>query len=143
MVDLRYLERESIGQIPHRLEPFAFASYAPLAEADGTPDAVLLQGNARAMMLLAEAALAAGLAHEGATMGRPTCSILPETVRTGRAVPSFGCAGNRIYTGLPDGELWYGLPGPGLESIVSQLAVIAHANRELDRFHAARVAAAQ
>ena len=54
------------------------------------PDVVLVHGNARQLMLLAEAAQAAGVAGGGAAMGRPTCAVLPEAINSARRI---------IYTG--------------------------------------------
>jgi len=44
------------------------------------PDVVLVRGNARQLMLPAEAAQAAGVAGTGAAMGRPTCAVHHETL---------------------------------------------------------------
>ena len=41
------------------------------------PDVVVFRGNARQIMLLSEAARAAGVFEEATTMGRPACAILP------------------------------------------------------------------
>ena len=53
---------EEVPQIPTRKTPLRVAVYAPLAAAPVPPDVVLVRGNARQLMLLAEAAQAAGVA---------------------------------------------------------------------------------
>jgi uncharacterized protein (DUF169 family) len=116
------------------------AVYAPLAEVSGEPDVVLVRGNARQVMLLAEAARAAGIGPEAGLMGRPTCAAIPEVLRTGRAVASLGCIGNRVYTGLADGELYFALPGKHIGAVLDQLATIVNANGQLEAYHRARVA---
>ena len=63
--------------MPRRTEPFGVAVYAPLAEAPVDPDVVLVRGDARQIMLVAEAARAAGIGHDGAAMGRPACAMIP------------------------------------------------------------------
>ena len=80
MVGLSYLKMEDVPQIPTRKTPLQVAVYAPLAVAPVPPDVVLVRGNARQLMLLAEAAQAAGVAGTGATMGRSTCAVLPEAI---------------------------------------------------------------
>ncbi|HKO04200.1 MAG TPA: DUF169 domain-containing protein [Candidatus Acidoferrales bacterium] len=143
MVQLQYIRMEEIPQIPQRRRPFGVASYAPLDGATFPPDAVLVRGNARAIMLLAEAASAAGApVHEG-VMGRPTCAFIPVTTEGGRAAASAGCIGNRVYTGLRDDEMYFSIPGRQLDAVVSKLEIIATANRELESFHQNRRAATQ
>jgi uncharacterized protein (DUF169 family) len=78
MVGLSYLKMEEVPQIPTRKTPLRVAVYAPLSRAPVAPDVVLVRGNARQLMLLAEASQSAGVAGSGPTMGRPTCAVLPE-----------------------------------------------------------------
>ncbi len=135
MVGLQYLSMEEVPAIPRREEPFGVAIYAPLADAPVDPDVVLVRGNARQIMLVAEAARAAGVGHEGPTLGRPACSMIPEALRAARGNTSLGCIGNRVYTGLGDGELYFTIPGGALEAVVAKLETIVRANRELEHYH--------
>ncbi|HVN07722.1 MAG TPA: DUF169 domain-containing protein [Patescibacteria group bacterium] len=142
MVQLEYIRMEEIPQIPQRRKPMKIASYAPLDAATFPPDAVLVRGNARAIMLLAEAAAAAGApVHEG-VMGRPTCAFIPVTADHGQAAASAGCIGNRVYTGLRDDEMYFSIPGAQLERVIAKLETIVRANTELESFHRQRRAAA-
>ena len=138
MVQLQYIKMEEIPSIPRRQSPFRVALYAPLADSPFEPDVVLIRGTAKQLMLAAEAAQAAGAASGGATMGRPTCAILPESLRSGQATASFGCIGNRVYTGLGDDEGYYAIPGQRVGDVVSKLAAIVAANRQLRGFHESR-----
>jgi uncharacterized protein (DUF169 family) len=138
MVGLQYIKAEEISMIPRRRNRFGVAIYAPLAAAPCDPDVVLVRGTVRQLMLLAEAAQAAGAAGGGATMGRPTCAVIPETLQSGKTATSFGCIGNRVYTGVGDDEGYYALPGSKVAEIVGKLAVITEANRQLESFHRAR-----
>ena len=138
MVGLEYIKMEEVARLPRRTEPFKFAVYAPLSEASFEPDLVFVRGNARQMMLVAEAAQAVGIGHEGAAMGRPACAMIPETLRSGRGTTSLGCIGNRVYTGLGDEELYFSIPGSKIAAVVEKLATILKANRELEKFHRAR-----
>lgn len=141
MVGLSYLKMEDVPRIPTRKTPLQVAVYAPLAAAPVSPDVVLVRGNARQLMLLAEAAQAAGVAGTGATMGRPTCAVLPEAINSARTAASFGCVGNRVYTGADDTEAYFAIPGAQLGAVEAKLAVIVRANEELEKFHRARAVA--
>jgi uncharacterized protein (DUF169 family) len=142
MVGLKYLKLAEVPAIPRRTTPLKVAVYAPLARAEGVPDVVLVRGRAKAMMLLAEAAQAAGLASTTPAMGRPTCAVIPGAMASGRAAHSFGCIGNRVYTGASDDDAYFAIPGASLAELTSALETIAHANVELAKFHTARAAAA-
>src|SRR5947208_3216582 len=77
-------------------------------------------------------------ASGSATMGRPSCAVLPEALQAGRTATSFGCIANRVYTGLGDDEGYYAMPGAKVADVVSKLAVIVEANRQLEAFHKSR-----
>ena len=141
MVGMQYLTMAEIPMIPRRQATFQVALYAPLALATFTPDVVLVRGTVKQLMLLAEAARSAGVAGGGATMGRPTCAVLPESLQSEQTASSFGCIGNRVYTGLGDDEGYYAIPGAKVADVVRKLAIIIEANRQLEVFHQARVGA--
>jgi uncharacterized protein (DUF169 family) len=141
MVELSYLKMQDVPQIPRLETPLRVAVYAPLAAAPVPPDVVVVRGNARQLMLLAEAAQAAEVAGSGATMGRPTCAVLPEAINSGRTAASFGCVGNRVYTGASATDAYFAIPGAQLEAVEASLAVIVRANQELEKFHRARAGA--
>jgi uncharacterized protein (DUF169 family) len=138
MVGLQYLRMEEIGALPRRTEPFKVAVYAPLAEAPVPPDVVLVRGRARQIMLVAEAARAAGLAGDAAAMGRPACAMIPAVLDGPGAITSLGCIGNRVYTDLGDDELYFTIPGGRIGDVVERLETVLHANRELEQYHQAR-----
>jgi uncharacterized protein (DUF169 family) len=135
MAGLQYLRMEEVPQIPTRKAPFQVAVYAPLDAAPMLPDVVLVRGNARQLMLLAEAAQAAGVAGASPAMGRPTCAVLPESINSERTAASFGCIGNRVYTGAADDDAYFAIPGGHLQAVEEKLAVIVRANEELEKFH--------
>jgi uncharacterized protein (DUF169 family) len=140
MVGLSYVKMEEVAQIPSRKTALRVAVYAPLDRATSAPDVVLVRGNARQLMLLSEAARAAGVAGVAPVLGRPTCAMIPAAIDSGRATMSLGCIGNRVYTGIGDDESYVAIPGERLPAIEAQLAVIVRANDELEKFHRARVA---
>jgi uncharacterized protein (DUF169 family) len=141
MIELKYLKAEEISAIPHRAEPLMVAAYAPLASASFAPDVVVFRGNVRQIMLLSEAARAAGVFENGTVMGRPACAMLPQAIASSSGVASVGCIGNRVYTGLADGEMYLTVPGDAVVRLLGQLATIMSANLELEAFHRARAAA--
>jgi len=142
MVGLSYLTMDDVARIPSRKTPMEVAVYAPLQLAPVPPDVVLVRGNARQLMLLAEASQAAGVSGSGATMGRPTCAVLPEAINSTRTAASFGCVGNRVYTGADETEAYFAVPGAHLAAVEQKLSTIVHANQELEKFHKARAGAA-
>jgi uncharacterized protein (DUF169 family) len=139
MIGLGYLRQEDIPEIPRREASFGVAIYAPLAAVPCAPDVVLVRGNARQMMLVAEAAGALGLSGDGALMGRPTCAMIPAAIQSGQVTTSLGCVGNRVYTSLGDDELYAAIPWAHLAPLIDRLAAIVTANRELEHFHRARM----
>jgi uncharacterized protein (DUF169 family) len=138
MIGLEYLQGDEVNSIPRRHEPMQVAAYAPLADATFAPDVVIFRGNARQLMLMSEAARSAGLFGGGDILGRPACAMIPLSESTGGAVASFGCIGNRVYTGLGNDEFYVVIPGRGLAKTLERLAVILNANEQLEAFHRAR-----
>lgn len=140
MVGLSYLRMEEVAEIPRRQSPLQYAVYAPLAKTPLPPDVVLIRGNARQLMLLAEAAQRAGIAGASPAMGRPTCAVLPEAINGERTAVSFGCIGNRVYTGAGDDQAYFAVPGSQLAALERGLAEIVPANEALRTFHEQRAA---
>ena len=139
MVGLQYLKMEDVAKIPTRTQPFGVAVYSPIDRAPLPADVVLVRGNARQLMLLAEASEAAGTSGDAPTMGRPTCAVIPQAIESARTSASFGCIGNRVYTGLDDNEAYFAIPGSALAAVEERLRVMVNANAELEKFHRSRV----
>lgn len=139
MVQLEYLDMDEVPDIPQRKETFSVALYAPLVDAVFDPDAVLISGTARQIMLLAEAARSAGIACDSSMVGRPTCAAIPAVMQSGRSATNLGCIGNRVYTKIGDDELYFIVNGAKLDQVVDRLVVIVNANNELEKFHRARL----
>ena len=139
MVKLEYLATEEIPQIPQLAGGFGVALYAPLLEAEFEPDVVLLTGTARQIMLLAEAAAAAGVASDGSMVGRPTCAVIPAVIESQSTGTNLGCIGNRVYTELEDDEFYFVIAGSKLQLVSEKLVTIVEANRVLADHHQARL----
>lgn len=140
MIELQYLDGEEIPRIPHRTDPLRIAAYAPLDRATFDPDVVVFRGNARQIMLLSEAARAAGAFEGGTAMGRPACAMLPRALDAATGVASVACIGNRVYTELGDNELYLAVPGHALQATLKRLETILNANVALEAFHRERAA---
>jgi uncharacterized protein (DUF169 family) len=136
MSQIGYVKREEVPQIPRWSQPPAAVAYARLEDATLPPDVVVVAGSARAAMLLAEASMAAG-ASSGLTLPRPTCMAIP-AAHAGGTTMSLGCIGNRVYTDLPDDELYSMIRGRDLESVVEALGRIVSANEQLTSYHEGR-----
>jgi uncharacterized protein (DUF169 family) len=133
MADIGYIRMEEVGGIPRLPQAPGVVIYAPLGETPVDPDVVLITGAPGRLMLLLEAATRAGLALQP-LFGRPTCMAVPAALGNA-VVSSMGCIGNRIYTDLPDGEMYTTLAGARLAEVAAQLDTIAHANAVLTDYH--------
>jgi len=139
MVELEYIDMQEVAELPRRAEPFGVVIYAPLLDADFEPDVVLVSGNAKQLMLLAEATHSAGVDCATSMVGRPTCAAIPAVIESGCSATNLGCIGNRIYTGIADEELYFAVNGARIDRVIDRLKVIVNANRELEQFHRGRL----
>ncbi len=69
------------------------------------------------------------------TLGRPGCAVLPLAINTGVAALSFGCKGNRTFTGLPDNEMYQAIPGDKWETVLAAVSDIIAANTKMERYY--------
>jgi uncharacterized protein (DUF169 family) len=139
MTGLGYLRMEEVPGIPVLPRPPGVVVYAPLGDAPVEPDVALFWGPASRVMLLQEAGLRAGVAANLNTLGRPTCMAVPAAMTLGM-VASTGCIGNRVYTGIEDGDLYAAVAGKDLPKLAEATATIKAANDTLMDYHRARLA---
>jgi uncharacterized protein (DUF169 family) len=139
MFDLCFLRPEEVPGIPRLPKDPAAILFAPLGDAPVAPSAVLFTTPTDSAMLLNETANRAGAGSTLPLLGRPSCMALPEAMLHG-TVTSLGCIGNRVYTGLEEGELYVVVPGAKLESVSLALGVIATANPTVEKFARGRQA---
>lgn len=139
MSQIGYVKMEEVPDIPRLSKEPRAVTYAPLGDAPIEPDVVLFAGAASQIMLLHEAAMRAGCAAELPILGRPTCMALPAAIEHGSVVSS-GCIGNRVYTGLDEGEMYLVVPGKDLSRVASDLETVVSANAELAQYHRQRKA---
>jgi uncharacterized protein (DUF169 family) len=137
MTGVGYIKMEEIPGI-HRLPRTpGVVIYAPLGDTPVDPDVVLIAGRPGRIMLLGEAALAAGVGSQSPLLGRPTCMAIPAAMAHG-VVASSGCIGNRVYTDLGEDELYVVIPGQDLAKVVDHAQTIAAANAQLADYHRGR-----
>jgi uncharacterized protein (DUF169 family) len=137
MSDIGYMRMEEVPGIPVLSKTPATVVYAPLGDTPVDPDVVLFWGPAARVMLLQEAANRAGIAAGLNTFGRPTCMAVPAALALGM-VASTGCVGNRVYTGIEEGELYAAVPGKDLAKLAETTGTISSANAKLMEYHQAR-----
>jgi uncharacterized protein (DUF169 family) len=140
MGEIGYIRMEEIPGVFQLKETPGAVVYAPLGETPVAPSVVLALGTPGCVMMLAEAATRAGVMSSLPLLGRPTCMALPATLANGTAT-STGCIGNRVYTGLAEGELYITLRGSDLERIAAEIDTILSANLALTTYHQERQAA--
>jgi uncharacterized protein (DUF169 family) len=137
MASIGYVRADEVPGIPVLATTPAVVVYAALGDTPIDPDVVMFCGPAARVMLLQEAAIGAGVASSIATFGRPTCMALPASLASG-IVMSTGCVGNRVYTGVDEGEMYAAVPGKYLEKIAEASRVVRAANTKLQEYHEAR-----
>lgn len=138
MGELGYISMDEVPGIPRQESQFQNAVYAPLADTQDAPDVVIISGTPKQMMLLTEAATAAGIGAENGVMGRPTCAVIPAVIQSDRTASSLGCIGNRVYTALSDDDFYFAFPGKHIDVLVEKLETILSANRALEEYHQQR-----
>jgi uncharacterized protein (DUF169 family) len=136
MTGIGYIRMEEVPSLPRLAATPGVIVYAPLGETPVEPDAVLVAGEPGRLMLLHEAAARIGIGVQP-IFGRPTCMAVPASI-TQSVVSSMGCAGNRIYTGLRDSELYTTISGSLIRAVSENLATIAHANAVLTEYYERR-----
>jgi len=144
MVGNGYLQLAEIPSIPKLAATPKFVAYAPASKATFPADVIVLAARPAAAMLIYEAALRAGAGDPlmGA-IGRPACAVLPLTMQSGKAALSFGCKGNRTFTGLPDEELYLAIPAAKWDAVVAVAEEITNANAAMEAHYKAHEAAVQ
>jgi uncharacterized protein (DUF169 family) len=139
MHELEYLKKEEISTIPRRAKTFGVAVYSPWSLSPCEADVVIVQGDAKQIMLLWEAARGVGIHGDGEPMGRPTCGMIPAALQRGQLMISLGCIGNRVYNELADNQMYAALPAERMAEVIKHLETIVEANRQLERFHRERL----
>jgi uncharacterized protein (DUF169 family) len=141
MTSSGYLQMQEVAGIPTLAKPPKFIAYGPADDPKFAADVVLVAARPEQLMTVYESALRAGAA--GAilsSIGRPGCAVLPLATASTEPALSFGCKGNRTYTGIGDAELYLAVPAAKWATIVAALAEIVRANDAMGEYYEAQAA---
>ena len=137
MVSNGYLRMEEVPGIPALTKAPAAVAYAPIDKANFQPDVVIVAANPAQAMMLYEAALRAGVGQAlTSVLGRPGCASLPLAMQSGTAAMSFGCKGNRTFTGIDDSQMYFVVPGAAWQKVVDSLAATVESNLAMGAHYA-------
>lgn len=137
MVQIGYVKMEEVPGIPRVPRTPGAVVYSALGDAPIDPDVAIVSGLASQIMILQEASQRAGVAAQFPVLGRPTCMALPAAMAQGSVVSS-GCIGNRVYTGLGEGEMYVVVRAKDLPSLVREMDTVVSANQQLEQYHQSR-----
>lgn len=145
MVQNHYLEMAEVPGIPTLEAGDKVVAYAPAAVGAFEPTVVLVAAKPSQAMLLYEAALKAGTGNALLNvLGRPGCAVVPLALNGQSSALSFGCMGNRTFTGLPDEELYVAIPGDKWGAVVQQLReTTLGANKAMGAYYRSKLATTQ
>jgi uncharacterized protein (DUF169 family) len=136
MVGAGYIDPDEVSAIPTVADAPRYVAYGPAGKVPFDADVVVVAAAPAQAMLLHEAALRAGVTSMTAPVaGRPACAILPLTMQSNQSALSLGCAGNRITTGLSEGELYSAVPGGSWPAVVDALSAIRSANEAMNAYY--------
>ncbi|HEY7789520.1 MAG TPA: DUF169 domain-containing protein [Vicinamibacterales bacterium] len=140
MVDAGYLRPSDVLSIPTLPRTPAVVAYAPVGQAAFHPDVVLLTVTPAQGMLIYEAALRLGdgSSQMVSALGRPACAVLPFVQGGSQAALSLGCKGNRVYTGLPDDQMYFAIPAAQWERFEEIVRTIVQANGAMGAYYEAK-----
>jgi uncharacterized protein (DUF169 family) len=139
MIDTRYLAPAEVPGIPTLDTAPAAIAYAPAGSSAFAGDVVLAAVTPAQSTLLYEAALMAGVAQmTNAAFSRPSCAILPVSKNDKTLALSFGCKGNRVYTDLPEDEMYISLPAAKWDEITDRLLEVQRSNLTMGNYYQAQ-----
>ncbi|HLY67046.1 MAG TPA: DUF169 domain-containing protein [Chloroflexota bacterium] len=133
MSDNRYFDAAEVPHVPAVPGAKSGIVYGPLADFDGTPDAVLVWVTPQQSMLLQEATGTARWSEQSGipTFGRPSCAAIPAALGRGVATQSLGCMGMRVFTEISQDRLLGVLPRQALDQLPEALQRITDANEKM------------
>jgi uncharacterized protein (DUF169 family) len=139
MVETRYLDMAEVPGIPTLDKAPGAVAYAPASSDAFKADVVLMAATPVQLTLIYEAALKAGISKGAAeATSRPSCAILPASVKSEIIALSFGCRGNRAYTKLGDDEMYVSVPGSKWDEFVDRLIEVQRSNLTMGNYYQAQ-----
>ena len=136
MASVEYFSPAEVAALPVVEKPHENILYGRLDQFPGEAEVVLCILDTRQAMLIAEALGNSSWLQAGqSAFGRPTCAVIPRSLKAGAASMSFGCVGARTYIDLTPGEVVLTLPASEFARLVERLDVIVTANAALAPYH--------
>jgi uncharacterized protein (DUF169 family) len=126
----------TINQVPNVHEPAGTTGptyatvYAPLEKTPFDPHVVVIIGQPRMMLKLAQSILyrTGGRIHSEMSGIQSVCAdAVAHTYMTGRTNFSLGCDGSRKFSGIEDEEMVMGIPGELLPDIAHAIKIVTGA----------------
>lgn len=136
MVSNNYLRMEEVPGIPTLAATPTVVAYGPAGSVPFRADVVVIAANPAQAMLIYEASLRVGAGNALTNvLGRPGCASLPLALGTGVTSLSFGCKGNRTFTGLDDSQMYCVIPGKHYDAVAAELATILASNGAMATYY--------
>ena len=141
MVENKYLAMAEVPGIPVLQDSPRVVAYGPADTVPFAADVVVVAAKPAQAMFIYEAALQAGAGNALTnTLGRPGCAVLPLALGQQTTALSFGCMGNRVFTGISDGDLYVAIPGAKYAAVVEKLKEVVAANCTMEGHYRAKMA---
>jgi uncharacterized protein (DUF169 family) len=141
MVENNYLAMAEVPGIPVLQDSPQVIAYGPADSVPFEADVVVVAAKPAQAMFIYEAALKAGAGNALTNaLGRPGCAVLPLTIGQQTTSLSFGCMGNRVFTGITDGDLYIGIPGAKYAAVVEKLREVVTANCAMEEHYRSKLA---
>ena len=125
-----WVDRAAVMELPVVTERPTTIVYGPLADAQETPDVVLLRVNGLGLMTLKDAV------PETYIEGKPQCHIVALAKERNAVAASVGCALSRARTGMHPEELTCVIPGNRLQEVITALESTVGLNRSMANYAA-------
>jgi uncharacterized protein (DUF169 family) len=123
--------KRTIDNIPHLESGKTFATiYSPLESTSFTPHVILIIGQPRPMLKLAQATLfrlGGRIVSEFSGIQSVCSDATAQTFLSGKPNYSLGCDGSRKFSGIEDSEMVMGFPAEILPEIVHSVAIVTQA----------------
>lgn len=119
--------KKTMEAVPRTGKHFFATMYAPLEKANFKPDVIVIVGDPKQLLKIAQANIYenGGRNIAGFSGIQSLCAdAVAQVYNTGEMNATFGCDGSRKYAKIADEELIVGIPAGKLESVVAALEKI-------------------
>jgi len=119
--------KKTMDAVPRTNKHFAASLYAPLEKADFKPDVVVVIGNPKQLLKIAQSNIYEKGGRNNVSFSgiQSVCAdAVAQVYNTGELNATFGCDGSRKYAKIAADELVVGIPAAKLEEVVRALEII-------------------